>query len=632
MQIQEMLGRYNSNIKTPQSAQGAEGTSLQKGSSIQSLSVGTVFEGTVGKLDGDKVQLLLGNGQTVNARLGMEMALFPGQSMFFEVASKDQNTVAIKPFQQGDSMGNPTLMTALDAAGMKADEANLRMVDTMMKEGMPIDKNSLNEMAKLLRANSEIDQTTLIQMKKLDLPLTKEMAAQFENYKTDSHQILKMMDEVLSSATEALGEKDISGREALKLNDRLVKILSGEDPAASEETGALGKDGVTQETAKEAAALPGKEAAVLPDGKTQSPEEVLKDGKPVETAVLPEGAKEEAVKSDAAKVQGNSPENSLLQDKITETAQQQGEVPKDAARLKDAKDNALDPKANVALNKGPETENTTDRSLRTFLSSEDLKNLEQQIKDLDKDGKFPMKELKNAKSAQDFAKALNEFLQKQPELPEEPVKKLLSGKEYLKILKEVTRDQWSIRPEQFSEDKVKSFYENLDRQMKQTESVLREMGMKESELSKSVSDLRSNLEFMNEINQTYTYLQMPIRFQNQNANGDLYVYTNKKNLADKDGELTAFLHFDMDNLGSTDISVRMKDRDVSTKFYLEDDASYNLILEHAPELQKRLERKGYSCKIEAVNEEKEVNFVDDFLKAEAPSGGVLHRYSFDMKA
>jgi hypothetical protein len=268
-------------------------------------------------------------------------------------------------------------------------------------------------------------------------------------------------------------------------------------------------------------------------------------------------------------VQGNLP----AQDAAQEAVLKQGEVPKDIAEMKDAKANVSDPKAEAAaLNKGPETENTTDRSLRTFLSSDDLKNLEQQIKDLDKDGKFPMKELKNAKSAQDFAKTLNEFLQKQPELPEEPVKKLLSGKEYLKILKEVTRDQWSIRPEQFSEDKVKSFYENLDRQMKQTESVLREMGMKESELSKSVSDLRSNLEFMNEINQTYTYLQMPIRFQNQNANGDLYVYTNKKHLADKDGELTAFLHFDMDNLGSTDISVRMKDRDVSTKFYLEDDA------------------------------------------------------------
>ncbi len=71
---------------------------------------------------------------------------------------------------------------------------------------------------------------------------------------------------------------------------------------------------------------------------------------------------------------------------------------------------------------------------------------------------------------------------------------------------------------------------------------------------------------------------------------------------------------------------------MSTKFYLEDEASYDLILSHADELQKRLEKKGYHCEIEAVNEDKKVNFVDDFLNAGKSSGGLVHRYSFDMKA
>jgi len=36
----------------------------------------------------------------------------------------------------------------------------------------------------------------------------------------------------------------------------------------------------------------------------------------------------------------------------------------------------------------------------------------------------------------------------------------------------------------------------------------------------------------------------------------------------------------MDNLGATDVSVRMKDRKVHTNFYLEDEKSYDLIEEH----------------------------------------------------
>jgi hypothetical protein len=33
-----------------------------------------------------------------------------------------------------------------------------------------------------------------------------------------------------------------------------------------------------------------------------------------------------------------------------------------------------------------------------------------------------------------------------------------------------------------------------------------------------------------------------------------------------------------------------------------------------------------------VNEEKHVNFVDDFLKMDQPAATQLHRYSFDMRA
>ena len=634
MQISEMLGRYSSALNGADRTTQTEQASLQKNEKLTSLSVGSVFEGTVGKMEGGTVQLLLGNGQSVNARLGAEMALFPGQSMFFEVAGKDGQTVSIRPFQQGGEAGNPTLLNALDAAGLKADASNLHMVETMMQENLSIDKNSLNDMARLIRSNPEIDQTTLIQMKKLDIPISKEMAAQFENYKTDSHQILSKMDEVLSNVTNALGDKELSGKEALGLNEKILSILSEEapkEPVAAEEAlkeakgeTAEGKASATLQTPPEAGTEKLKEAA---DPKAMllntaednallktSPEKAVEKGQDALDFLkkLSEINKEEqaAKGGNELNLQGkDAPEEKILK----------GLPSPDGG-----------PSAEKALLQ--ETDPLKKETLNGFLNREELDSLEKQLKAVDRDGVLAKKGLHTGMKAEEFARTLTEALKELPELPDEPLKKLLSGKEYLKVLKEVTREQWSIRPEQFSEDTVKSLYENLDRQMKQTERMLKEMGLKDTPLEKSVSDLKGNLEFMNEINHAYTYLQVPIQFANQRANGDLYVYTNKKNLQDKDGELTAFLHFDMENLGSTDIAVKMKDRDVDTKFFLEDDASYELILSHAPELQRRLEHKGYSCKIEAVNEEKQVNFVDDFLKAEAPSGGLVHRYSFDMKA
>lgn len=140
------------------------------------------------------------------------------------------------------------------------------------------------------------------------------------------------------------------------------------------------------------------------------------------------------------------------------------------------------------------------------------------------------------------------------------------------------------------------------------------------------------MEFMNQVNQMYTYAQIPLKMSGQHASGELFVYTNKKALAQGEKDLTAFLHLDLDHLGSTDVSVRMRGREVSTCFYLDNDTAYALLEKNYPVLEARLEKKGYHCKIDVVNEEKHVNFVDDFLKMDQPAATQLHRYSFDMRA
>ena len=168
--------------------------------------------------------------------------------------------------------------------------------------------------------------------------------------------------------------------------------------------------------------------------------------------------------------------------------------------------------------------------------------------------------------------------------------------------------------------------------MTQLEQIAKDAGLDKQPLAKAAADVRGNVEFMNQINQAYTYLQLPLKMAGQNAHSDLYVYTNKKNLQDKDGELTAFLHLDLEHLGSTDVSVRMKGKQVHTDFFLADDESYDLIFLHMDELEERLRNKGYSCTIQVQNKEKKVNFVEDFLKKDQPSTGKLHRYSFDVRA
>lgn len=69
---------------------------------------------------------------------------------------------------------------------------------------------------------------------------------------------------------------------------------------------------------------------------------------------------------------------------------------------------------------------------------------------------------------------------------------------------------------------------------------MQESGQSNTSLAKAVSNLQGNIEFMNQINNAYHYVQIPLRMSNQNTHGDLFVYTNKSGVDRPDGELSAF--------------------------------------------------------------------------------------------
>ena len=290
-------------------------------------------------------------------------------------------------------------------------------------------------------------------------------------------------------------------------------------------------------------------------------------------------------------------------------------------------------KASIQMADGKEA--VPPRQLSELLSGRQIAQLEAQLKEA-----FPKAEfgkLNTQLSAKEFLDAVAQQLEQHPAFDKSALGRLFSGKEYHALLKEVMQEQWTVRPEELkTEHKVEELYQRLNRQMGQIEQLAKQTGMNTGQLSQAAAQVRDNIEFMHQINQAYTYVQIPLKMANQNAHSDLYVYTNKRNLRKKEGELSAFLHLELENLGTTDVSIKMLDKNVSTKFYLEDDASYDLIEEHLPQLTQRLEKLGYHCHVTVENREENVDFVEDFLQksqpAKAANKGMVHRYSFDVRA
>ena len=562
MQI-SYVGQYNKNAGQPVGTPVPSTAVTSLTAAIRELAPGSICEGNVSFVKGANVILSLENGQNVHARLDKNaLKLVPGQSMFFQVKSNEGGVVAIRPYM-GTGTSNPTLMRALQAAGLPMDERNLQMVNEMMKEQMPIHADALADMHRAIVANENISVDTLVQMRKLGLPITPQMAAQFENYRNDTHMLLGQMNDLMEELPQFLESQGMDVPQMVGLNTQLLGILT------EGMTDDAGQAVQSSETSADVTMLPQERGAEV--------EGMFFDG--------------EAGAADAQPAVRYAPQqlgavlDSQTQESFSDLLRSIGDLVENDA--------VFDENGDLNLN-------LTTKKMLSLIDHE----LQTQL----------------AKGG----------------LEADDVKDLLSHKGYQKLLNNVMEEQWLVRPSEVkSKERISGLYERLERQMEEISKVLKLTGNENSALGHSVEQIRGNVEFMNQVNQIYNYVQIPLKMNGHNANGDLYVYTNKRRAREENGELSAFLHLDMEHLGSTDVSVKMKGKSVDTNFSFSDDESYALVEKYLPILDAKLSALGYNVTLTVSGDRGRMDFVEDFLKKDLPgagSTGVVHRYSFDVRA
>lgn len=215
------------------------------------------------------------------------------------------------------------------------------------------------------------------------------------------------------------------------------------------------------------------------------------------------------------------------------------------------------------------------------------------------------------------------------------LRELLSNREITDFVKEQLREMWTLSPEEVAAgDKVEELYQRLGRQMKSLTQILENAGQTGTKAYQSATNLNQNLDFLQQLNQEFTYLQLPLRLQQgRDAHGELYVYTNKKHLASREGQITALLHLDMEHLGPLDVYVALQDQKVNTRFYVQDDGMLDFLAERMDLLTERLHKRGYDCQCEMrTREDAESapgNVVERLLEQEPQIP--LAQYAFDVR-
>ena len=617
MQISDLVGQYSRNVANgTEELHGAQ--SVQKlVSTIGDLSAGSIFEGTINSVRGGKVTLALGNGQTITARLDGKMDLQQGSSMFFQVRANDGQTIAIRPYTELGNVSNPILLNALSAAQVPATDRTLVMVDTMMQEQMSIGRQSILDMAKLVGANPDANVQTIVQMTKLGLPVTEEMAAQFENYLSDRQALVGEMDLAAGHMMELLSDEALSPETAFSLYGKMLDIfMPGAEAADAGVTAAAEQESSAAEAGAGAMAeAVGQEnAATVAEAEAGAPT-AAEQGIAAASAVAEEAGAastaETAGQGAAAEAEtGVGVTAELTYGRTAETPGTVGELlsKEQIEHLGKMLRNIPALIGNEEIFAGGEQEEVFVDTL-----SEEGPEVAKLMAQEEAAQEQPV--LNEKLTAEQFLQKLGRALAQNGGFGFAGMQKLFAGKEFQTIFRSVIEKQWLLQPEELKQEhKVSGLYERLEQQLSQMEEAVRATGSTQNTFLQTASQVHGNLEFMNQMNQIYHYVQLPLKMSGQNANGELYVYANRKNLRDPDAELTAFLHLDMEQLGSTDVSVRMQNRSVRTNFYLEDDASYDLVEKHLEVLNKRLKSKGYQSSITVTHEKKDISFKENIVK------------------
>lgn len=618
MNLGNIFQAFTQGVIQPDMSSGASGTYAVGDRNYQALSEnkivpGQTIQGEVVGKEGNTVQIALDSETVFTARLERDLNITLGQSLSFEVRAGKGSQLSLVPLY-ANVANEATILKALSAAGLPESVENMKMVSDMMQEGMSIDRDSIANMNRQLLDFPNANPSSIMQMIRLGMPINAENIEQFELYKNYEHQILQSAQDIMEELPQTYMELISEGKdnEAVAFYEQIIKALVGGDGEGGEVLvkTAEGEAEAAGESAKGEAEVAGETAKSLvgsPEGLT----EMVK-----------------GTQGDTANVVQNGMKDETSAEFMKATAE--GETLNETGQGKAAEDVAA--KENVQ-------EAATDKS---HISQSAWRELGDMLQKLGTDTELAKQVAEGKLTPKETLSHINDLIAANTNLFKEgfheSLKNLFGSRPFQNLLQAEMTNEWLLKPEEVAyKENVEKLYERIREQTAKMSEAFQMADKADSAGAKSVNNLQSNVDFMNQMNQMFTYVQLPLKMAGNEAHGDLYVYTNKKSLAKKDGNVSALLHLDMENLGPLDVYVTMNtsQNKVSTNFTLKDDAALDLIAKNIHILNERLEKRGYSMKanfkLKGEEEPEETNIMEEIIK-QSKNISVLSRTSFDMRA
>lgn len=549
---------------------------------------GQFLKGEVLDLRANQIMVLLENGATVSARTEGTLNLSIGETARFLVAQTTEEQILLKLANKEAPAENPMIDKALTAANITKTERSISIVTELLAHKQPVNEANIRHFLSTSAKHPELPVKDLILMELHHIPVTKENVEQFVNYQDRNAKLLNQAQDMLKELTETIKN----------LPDGSLK-----QEAMQELNKLFGKDSViptaTQTVASELTHVSDTPAAMLVAENSSNgavtllqanPEQQTSDAKQIADTIA-NGLSGQAAESSVTNPEHILPEQSSTQFSTLEDSY---------TKQPHFEDNFS------ASNMDADVTNSQNPSFSTTADAVTLPNA-------------PQSNLPET-AANASSRFLTEHVRPQTE-----------------DFMEDFLNTFLLKPEDIADgEKVQKYYDELNEKLTKLEQLSQKLAENTTEKSttEAPKQMRQNLSFMEAVNQVFPYVQLPLKFRESPAHGELYVYEKKKALKPSD-TLSALLHLELEALGTTDIFVTLSGNHVTTRFSMTDKESGDLVRTELPKLTEALAAKGYTLQSEVsvrepADEENTPTLLEQFLEEHAPGG--MNRYTFDIRA
>ncbi len=575
-----------------------------------------IIKGLVVDLRPGLITLKLKNQQTIQGEYTGNQEVSIGDVASFRIVKEGKDGPVLTRLNPSISAQNNTIYKALDNAGLPANETNMEIVRELLNFGLPINKESIMYLIKQSHQFKDASLNTLVFMIKNGLPLTSSTVTQMEQFRHNEHRIVNQLSTISENLCDSLASCAKYGEASTLLNisDKLMQFL-------------FPKDGLTSQA--KTTLLP--ELIPYLQGTDQIPYADLTGEQ--QTELLGLFSSLEVSEEMITAITNNEVALPSVIHALVENMAALYPITKESLLPfeTDVVYSLLDQltHTNESLNQLSHID-ASSSPLHSILNSKDRIALLPAIHGLD----LTNEQIKELITGTMTTNTLLELVAKHLTFhDQQTIRSIMKERPFLDVLKYKLSEHLLLTPNEVAnKENALEYYNHLYEKLDTLKEMLN--GFTNSSFinaNTQATAIQENLNFMHMLNQMYTCLQLPLKLSEQNAHGDLYVYTNKKNLKNDPSLISVLLHLDMENLGQTDIHITLQNKSIQTRFYLESPESLSIISLESARLKERFKELGFTLNIETHLQKNDHDPINDvFLKEQQTT--LIKRYSFDIRA